>query len=419
MRKLFVIFIFILSPLSFAGENSTSCGGSCGTRGGGDFLEWSFYDVAKTMVSRLLTSSDSDVQSIALRMTKTLSCLVVEISQESELILDGRSVAAINIPSECKVILSRKSWADLDKDEDKGRLVIHELLPLSGLIDVQYSLSKSITDEYFRLLRRPNVIGFNTFKVFTNSDVFLIPEDVVTLRVTVVGGGGGGGGGHLNRGSAGGGGGGGAVKSRQIFVGGYKHIDVVVGKGGEGSVKGGENGRRGENSSFGYFIVAEGGGGGFSGYYNTTSGYGGVGGGSGGGGGGNGSFRMCSGNGGTAGSYGMSGAVSKNGGAGGAGTAWDSLTDFIRLVSYSPGAGGGCRGPVSVYNGGGGGGGLILDVNQIKAEDGADSIETYGGLGGAGGIGFGAGGGGGTGAEGAGGKGAAGVIYIEYFTKTQ
>lgn len=432
MRLIIGLILVLGSQLAMANSIISTCSsdGSCGTRGGGDFLEWSFYDLAQAVVPHLVKSEDLEIQADAKKMAKILRCLKVEVSEKESLNLDGRSVMAINVPAECKIILSRPSWENLKSNQNRIRLVLHELLSLALIQDFQYQRSQRLAEAYIQMSEKPVVSRVNTWKIFTESDVFQVPADVTSLRVTVVGAGGGGGGGHLNRGSGGGGGAGGAVKTRTLYVEPSSKIFVSIGKGGSGAKHGGMNGQRGESSSFGKELTAEGGGGGFSGYYNSTMAYGGSGGGSGGGGGGNGVRGVCSGQGGRGGSRGENGWVSKDGGAGGAGTAWDSLEEYIHLVNYSPGGGGICIGRVNAYNGGGGGGGLILDGQSVFAESGTDSQklfegakglgkteDRYEGPGGTGGAGYGAGGGGGGGADGCGGNGADGAVYIEYFTK--
>ncbi|WP_413288424.1 glycine-rich domain-containing protein [Bdellovibrio sp. HCB337] len=419
MRSFFFLILVLFAQNTFSSTHASPCdsGGSCGTRGGGDFLEWSFYDVAKAIVPRLELSIKLEVKDTVPKLKLTLQCLKVEISQAAQLELDGRSVMAINIPAECKIILSRPSWESLKTNNSRVRLVLHELLALSLVSDFQYELSQRMTEEYFHVSAKPVVSKVNSWKLFTDSQYFEVPADVATIKVIVVGAGGGGGGGHLNRGSGGGGGAGGAVKAQTLFVESSSKIAITVGKGGAGGLGGGLNGLPGGSSSFGDALIAEGGGGGYSGYYNSTMAYGGSGGGSGGGGGGNGVYRVCSGAGGSGGSAGENGWVSKKGGAGGAGTAWAALTDFIHLVEYSKGDGGICAGPENTYNGGGGGGGLVLDSHSAHATSGTASVDQYSGYGGTGGQGFGAGGGGGTGAEGTGGEGFAGAVYIEYFSE--
>ncbi|MFS4459884.1 glycine-rich domain-containing protein [Bdellovibrio sp. HCB2-146] len=414
MRLLFLVsLILITSSVSLAHVCS---GGSCGTRGGGDFLEWSFYDVAKAVVPVLAKSSDKLVQAQTQEMSRVLSCLRVQISEKPFLDLQNRSVIAINDPELCLVILSRPGWEKIQDNESRVRLVVHELVSLALMNDFQYEVSLALSHEYFRLYQLQESLSANRFKIFRSSGVFKVPKDVNRVRVTAVGAGGGGGGGHLARGLGAGGGGGGAVRTREVIVKGTDEVVITVGRGGAGASGGGYNGSKGESSSFGSLLFAEGGGGGYSGYYNTSMGYGGIGGGSGGGGGGSGVNGVCSGAGGVAGSPGKNGFVSRNGGAGGAGSAWDSLDEFIKLNKFSAGPGGRCVGSNTVYNGGGGGGGIQLGEIFIKAEDGRGSDDRYSGLGGSGGEGFGAGGGGGTGAEGVGGAGAPGVVYLEYYS---
>lgn len=391
-------------------------GGSCGTRGGGDFLEWTFFDVAKAVVPVLLNTPSPNLKVQVLKMQKSLDCLHVVVSEDPFLDLDGRSVTAINTPSLCQIILSRPGWADLKTNEARVRLVVHELLSLALIEDFQYQKSQVLSLEYFKLVEGLVKGPPNKFLLFTSSGLFSVPTDVSRVRVTIVGAGGGGGGGHLDRGLGGGGGGGGAVRTRDVIVKGMNEVIVTVGQGGAGAQAGGFNGSRGEGSSFGNFLFAEGGGGGYAGYYNTSMGYGGTGSGSGGGGGGSGVRGVCSGAGGKSGAPGENGFVTRNGGAGGAGGGWDSLADFVKLISYEAGQGGACLGPATTYNGGGGGGGLFIGETQVVAENGRASQDLYTGSGGGGGEGYGAGGGGGTGAQGAGGNGAPGVVYIEFFS---
>jgi len=57
---------------------------------------------------------------------------------------NGQEVDAINIPSQKKIILSRKRFKDIDSEAMKMRLSFHEYLGLVGIDDTQYRLSKKI-----------------------------------------------------------------------------------------------------------------------------------------------------------------------------------------------------------------------------------------------------------------------------------
>ena len=100
------------------------------------------------------------------------------------------------------------------------------------------------------------------FQLFTSSGTFTVPENVTSIKVTVVGGGGGGGDTYSDgygTYTGGTGGGGGMAAGFISVLPGQTHT-VTVGSGGNGSNSG--NGAAGGTSSFGAYLVATGGGGG-------------------------------------------------------------------------------------------------------------------------------------------------------------
>lgn len=252
------------------------------------------------------------------------------------------------------------------------------------------------------------------YVLFTESNTFVVPPGVTSVRVVAIGGGGGGGGNSCSWGSGGGGGCGGGVVASTVTVKPGDVIPVTIGGGGAGGA-GCASGVAGTDSSLGVLVIAPAGSWGFTGNNNLfQSNVGGVGGGSGGGGGGNGfqGYAAVPGSGGTAGTN------TNSLGTGGActGSGWPDLTGMVTKISYSAGAGGSA--PVTaVYFGGGGGGGLVFNNSTITGSGsgtvnlaGADSSQGSGGVGGAGYGGGGAGSNGGT--DGA--AGAPGAIYVEW-----
>lgn len=249
--------------------------------------------------------------------------------------------------------------------------------------------------------------------VFTSNGTFIVPQDISTVRVLVVGGGGGGGG-IYNAGEPsgrGGGGGGGVVYNASYAVTPGASINVLIGGGGPPS--GADSNYNGGFSSFGS-LSADGGGGGATSTSPAGS--------SATGGGGNyaegpGSELYGEGYNGGAG-YTDNATYSVGGGGGGAGKPGGGVT-----ANGKPAGNGGdgvlnsITGSPVYYGGGGGGGG---DHRQSFA---------IGGSGGQGGGGFGAtadgtagfngtdhvGGGGGGGAyNGFGGNGGSGVVIVSW-----
>jgi hypothetical protein len=254
-------------------------------------------------------------------------------------------------------------------------------------------------------------------KTFTSSGTWVVPADVTSVDVLVVGGGGGGG---SNRG--GGGGGGGVISKSSYAVTPGASISVVVGAGGAGGLCGACGGggyggpaANGGNSQFGTLVALGGGKGGSAGAGAPATG------GSGGGGqgdsaagasgitgqgnaGGNGDMTNTSirpaGGGGGAGAAGenASSSVAGNGGAG------MSSSISGSSVTYGGGGGGGSLSCGTAGSGGSGGGaaGSCTDSGQNATEN------TGGGGGGGGGSNYGNGGG----------SGGSGIVIISYTSST-
>jgi hypothetical protein len=229
-----------------------------------------------------------------------------------------------------------------------------------------------------------NIDGINyAIQEFKSSGTFIVPANISSIDVTVVGGGGGGGGTEYR--NAGGGGGGGYVVSQYgIPVTPGQSINVTIGAGGIG----GDDipGTNGQSSQFAS-IVASGGSGG-----NSSGLYGGYGGDGGSGGGGGGPESGGGGDGGSNGSDGTSGNHSMHTnepGEGGYGQG--TITYGVNGVLYAGGGGGGAGCSRDTFGDGGSGGGGRGGYDDgystgygISAQSGTPN--TGGGGGGAGGA---------------------------------
>lgn len=234
---------------------------------------------------------------------------------------------------------------------------------------------------------------------FTSSDTFIVPADVDSVRVLLVGGGGAGAGSHYP------GGGSGNINADTLAVVAGASVPITVGPAGLSAGCAGNSctGGDGGISSFGALLQAAGGIGG--GNNIGTSGNGG----SGGGGAGNSGFGGA---GGSAGSDGDPG----NSFAGGLGQGigvWAPYLAVITESSVTSGAGG--IPSTGSHEGGGGGGGILLNGSGPSAANGGSTATHTGAFGG---VGFGAGGGSGgfDAASGyaIGGDGAPGLVYVEW-----
>ena len=238
------------------------------------------------------------------------------------------------------------------------------------------------------------ILGNNGSAIFTSSGKFVVPLGVSSVRVLVVGGGAGGGSGYA------GGGGSGYVQVGEVVVEQFERINIVVGKGGQGSGHRvndqSQTATAGERSAFGQYHTSNGG-------VAPTSNWQGSQGGSGGGG-------PSHPNTGTSGAGGTDGGAGNNAwqsGGNGQGTYSNSLRIFKRN-SFVPGSGGAGGSIAFGHVGGGGGGGLLVNG---KGPAGGNGQYARGG------AGYGAGGGGGYLLGNhwfGGGNGADGLVYVEW-----
>lgn len=236
--------------------------------------------------------------------------------------------------------------------------------------------------------------------VFEADGTFVVPNQVDTITLLLIGGGGAGAGSHW------GGGGGGILAGGTFGVVAGTSYGVTVGQGGAAASCAGNAcvGTHGSASSFGNLLTAAGGG---AANWPTPWIPGGGNGGSGGGGAGNSGHGGAGGSGGTAGTNGGS----YVGGTGQGTSVWTPLLALISELAVTAGAGGSQS--AGSHQGGGGGGGILVDGSGPDGDDGIPAFFAAG----EGGEGYGAGGGSGgyfAGRYQVGGSGADGVVIVQY-----
>ena len=135
--------LLLASVLFFAVH--AAAGGSSGTRGGGNIDVAEFYDRADLIINSLMAQSPIQVESQTIDITilqKNLKLVKVQ-SLRSELTLNGAAVDAINDPEAMRIDFSEPRWRSLT-DESKTRLILHELLGLSRISDLNYGVSSTL-----------------------------------------------------------------------------------------------------------------------------------------------------------------------------------------------------------------------------------------------------------------------------------
>lgn len=105
---------------------------------GGDLVTIEFKRIIDDVIS-LVEEQDA---SLAIKLEQAKER--VSISSVENLVLAGNSVSALNFPDRDppKIIIGQKAWKEVYEEEDRRRLVLHELLYIAGINDDQYWFSR-------------------------------------------------------------------------------------------------------------------------------------------------------------------------------------------------------------------------------------------------------------------------------------
>lgn len=116
-----------------------------GTRGGGNMAVAEFYQTGNVLLKTLLSDSVLATQNKALHVELLLSNLnkTTVSSSPTPLALDGKAVDAINYPDKFQIVFYQSRWEQMSS-EAKAHLIIHELLGISRISDLNYTTSQQI-----------------------------------------------------------------------------------------------------------------------------------------------------------------------------------------------------------------------------------------------------------------------------------
>lgn len=137
------IFFSILMTLVFSSMASAQPlrPGGIETNGGNAYAAEFFSLLDSTIVapeSKILP----EYESLVVNKIRAKRYQVTVLSQ-AQVFLNEHEVSAINQPQRNLIILSESSWVALSQ-EQKVLLIIHEMLPIAGHLDQNYSLSSSL-----------------------------------------------------------------------------------------------------------------------------------------------------------------------------------------------------------------------------------------------------------------------------------
>lgn len=134
---------------------------------GGDAICAEFMEAFDAIVETL---NNSNLNAIEKGVVDSLVAKrqVVQLSSKPELFLDGVEKDAINYSGDGlpKIEISQKSWARLTKDQ-KSILVLHEILPIAGFNDKDYSISLNL----YKIAYGNNVTNTKNFNTMVDCDV--------------------------------------------------------------------------------------------------------------------------------------------------------------------------------------------------------------------------------------------------------
>lgn len=166
IKKIFILsFLILFYPKTFAQvSNGTETNG-------GDAVAAEFLSLFDTIIA------DMNLSPIELSMFKALEQkrTIVRVTTAPSLRLDGSEVDAINQPniSPPTITISQRSWERLTPVQ-KRHLTVHEMLPISGFADKDYTNSSLL------MSRSPMI--YDSKKQLIQSLWFCRPGEIMKLR---------------------------------------------------------------------------------------------------------------------------------------------------------------------------------------------------------------------------------------------
>lgn len=140
MKKL-VLIMTVLASVSTWGKPTLNAGGDRGN--GGDTYASEFVAAAYGILQWLHEHPVAEIKTESL----ALVILQTKVYSQDQLTLEGQTVDAINYPKAkpARIEINRQRWDQIRDDEYRQwRLVLHEYLPILGIDDRNYQVSRKL-----------------------------------------------------------------------------------------------------------------------------------------------------------------------------------------------------------------------------------------------------------------------------------
>lgn len=162
-----IVALFAVGPVCFAGPEGVGHGG------GGDPVAADFAKVAQDAINAMSTLRPVYVVGSHIdesRLQEKFAIASIK-SVKGPLVLDGKTVIAINYPDKNEIVIDRSKWPSLGGD-DKVQLAIHEFLGLTfpEISDANYQYSRELADRVQALSREIKLFARLTAKRVNDSD---------------------------------------------------------------------------------------------------------------------------------------------------------------------------------------------------------------------------------------------------------